>query len=436
MASVVVTWTLGVLGAGTAVAATTTVPAPPAPTTTLAPPPTLPGGAPDVAAAAFILVDVDTGQVLAAKSEHTPHLSASTAKTVTALTALRLVDSAAMMTGTLLSGSRPASRIGVLPGQKWSFTDLLWCMMLPSANDAAYVVAENTSGNLVDFAKAMNETAQKLGMRDSTFADPAGLDSDAVLKTANNDGRDYVSAWDLAIAGRAVLANPLLASMVSTANYSFTGGDGKAHSLLNHNKLVRPKSGIYYDGMIGVKTGYTKAANGTFIGAAERNGRRLMAVVMATPNIYATSEALLDWGFSLPSTDIGDAKLPAVVRFEPGQAQPAAVAGIGNLADLPVRATPTTIDPPDATPTTAALDTPDTVEDPAGAEATVPPTEAVQAAAGPVAAAPPSKDDSDSDAPPVVIGAAIAAGLGVLLIGARRRMLDGGGRPRPIRDDD
>src|SRR3954449_4043166 len=162
MASLVVASSGGVFGAGSAAAVTTTVPAPPAPTTTLAPPPTIPGGAPDVAAEGFVLVDADTGQVLAAKSEHTPHLSASTAKTVTALTALRLVNSGAMMTGTLLSGSRPASRIGVLPGQKWAFTDLLWCMMLPSANDAAYMVAENTSGNLVDFAKAMNETAQKL----------------------------------------------------------------------------------------------------------------------------------------------------------------------------------------------------------------------------------------------------------------------------------
>src|SRR4051794_13805897 len=108
MASVIVTWSVGVVGAGSVAAATTAVPAPPAATTTIAPPPTLPGGAPDVGAAAFILVDADTGRVLAAKSEHTPHLSASTAKTVTALTALRLIDPGAMMTATLLSGSRPA----------------------------------------------------------------------------------------------------------------------------------------------------------------------------------------------------------------------------------------------------------------------------------------------------------------------------------------
>jgi hypothetical protein len=107
------------------------------------------------------------------------------------------------------------------------------------------------------------------------------------------------------------------------------------------------------------------------------------------------------------------------------------VAGIGDLTRLPARATPTT-GPADAAPGTV-VNTPDTVEDQAGAEATVPGTDAIQAARGPVAAKS-SNSDSDSDAPPAVIGLAVLAGLAVLTIGARRRLLSGAGRPRPIRD--
>ncbi|MCU1345699.1 MAG: D-alanyl-D-alanine carboxypeptidase [Acidimicrobiia bacterium] len=402
----------------------TTLAAPP--TTAPAPPATLANGAPDVAAASFILVDADSGTVLAAKDEHTPRLSASTGKTITALTALRLVNPNATMVATMLAASRPASKIGVLPGQQWTFTNLLYCMMLPSANDAAYVVAENTTGNLVDFAKEMNNTAQQLGMRDSTFADPAGLDTDTALNTAANDGRDYVSAYDLAIAGRAVLANPVLAPIVAAPSYAFTGPDGKPHTVLNHNKLARPKSGIYYDGIIGLKTGYTKAANGTFVAAAERNGRRLMAVVMATSDIYSTSRALLDWGFGLATTDAGNAKLPKPVTF-PASTHPPAPVGhtvaesIGALTELPARSP---ITGPTAAPanTPGGVQTPDTVESEAGAEATVPPTVVIQAAS-PAAKTKAPSGHSDSDTPPIVIGVATIAALAVLTVGARRRLL-------------
>jgi MYXO-CTERM domain-containing protein len=320
------------------------------------------------------------------------------------------------MTATLLSGSRPAMRLGVLPGQKWAFTDLLWGMMLPSANDAAYAVAENTSGTLVEFAKAMNETARQLGMRESTFTDPSGLDSDTAMHDATHDGQNHVTAWDMAIAGRAVLANPLLASMASTVTHKFIGGDGKTYTLLNHNKLVRPASGLYYDGILGVKTGYTKAADGTFIGAAERNGRRLLVVVLQTADIYATSRALLDWGFSLPSTNRGKTKLPNVVQFPPGTRAPLKPSGIGQLADLP---TPPPSTGPAVTTTTIAAQTPDTVEDPTGAEATVGSTAVV---AAPVSRRTTSPDGSDSDTPAVVIGAAGMALLGVLTFAARRRL--------------
>lgn len=305
-------------GAGSADETTTTVP------------PTLPDGSPDVQARSWILVDAATGQVLAGANLHAPQLPASTVKTITALTALRILGPAGLVAVSDNAAARPPMRIGMVTGQVWPMVDALHCLMLVSANDVAYALAETSAGSLEGFALEMAETARRLGMVDSTFADPAGFDhpDDTVI------GPNAMSAWDLAIAGRAVLADPVLAPMVITQRYDFTGPDGLPHELTNHNKLLARDPTA-----IGVKTGYTKAASGTYVAAAERGGRRLLGVVMGTAaDIYTPMNRLFDYGFSIPPT--------------PGVGRPEVLPGVVDPAVLPTTTVPTTLAPTTVAPTT------------------------------------------------------------------------------------
>ncbi len=307
---------------------------PPSDATTTTVPPTMPDGSPDLQSRSWVVIDAATGAVLTGYDIHTPQLTASTVKTVTALTALRLLGPDALISVSDAAATRPARKINMLPGQQWAMRDTLWCLMLVSANDAAYALAETAGGSLEGFAAEMAETGRRLGLRESTFADPAGFDHE--LDTLI--GPSLMSAWDLAIVGRAVLDDPVLAPMVATPDYAFNGPDGAAHTLTNHNKLLE-----WYPGVVGVKTGFTNAAQGAFVAAAERDGRRLIAVVMGAPaGIYEPMVRLLDYGFTLAPSARAEVLPPPVDPALP----PATTAA-------PTTA-PATVAPAIALPTTAA----------------------------------------------------------------------------------
>ena len=147
-------------------------------------------------------------------------------------------------------------------------------MMMVSANDAAYAVAETVGGSIPGFAADLNATAKRYGMRDSTCGDPAGL-----TDSTSYQGGPKVSAYDMAIAARNALTVPAIARWADTRTYDFTDPSGMHHELTNHDKFL-PDNGFGYEGANGFKTGYTEIADHTLVATAKRNGRQCIAVIL------------------------------------------------------------------------------------------------------------------------------------------------------------
>jgi D-alanyl-D-alanine carboxypeptidase (penicillin-binding protein 5/6) len=284
---VAITLCLTALGAGTSRATA-------APTaTTAAPIPPL----------AWIVADAGSGEVLDSHADHTPLPPASTTKIMTALTAVERLPPDTPITVSALAASQPASKISMHEGERWKLSDALASLMVVSANDAAYAIAESTSGSVADFAKAETETGRQLGLRDSTFADPAGLDDGNAFR-----GGPLMSAYDIAITTRNALRVPVIANLAASAHVSFTGPDGMHHELTNHNRLVTDN---LYAGITGFKTGFTNKAQRTLVATATRSGRTLIVVVLGTYDAYGWATRLLDVGFSLAPGHGTGVRLPA-----------------------------------------------------------------------------------------------------------------------------
>ncbi|HEX9530043.1 MAG TPA: hypothetical protein VF954_02825 [Acidimicrobiales bacterium] len=288
-------------------------PEPIGPTTTAAP----------VPPKAWILVDADTGKVIDGTDVHTPMRPASLTKILTALAVVESVPPDATIPVSARAEGMPAAKINMKAGQVWSFDDAFHSMLLSSANDAAVALAERADGNLDAFSQHLRQVAAEIGLQDNpTLNDPAGLD-DAEFSFG---GGNLLSARDLAIATRSALASAEVASAVSDPVYSFVGPDGAHHKLGNHNKLLK-----LYPGAIGVKTGYTRQAGNTYIGAARRDGRTMIVVLLGASDVYATTSAYLDKGFATP------------VSAEPSTDQ---LPGLHTVAFHGQDAGPRTADPP------------------------------------------------------------------------------------------
>lgn len=226
-------------------------------------------------------MDADTGAVLYEKNADQRALIASTTKIMTAMVVLeqaagRLeepVEIPAEAAG--IEGSSMYLRAG----ETVTVEDLLYGMMLSSGNDAAAALALHTAGSIEAFAAMMNEKARALGLRDTHFANPNGLDSQ----------ENYATARELARITQAALRTPGFREIVSTRSHQ--AGE---RLLVNHNKLL-----WQYDGAIGVKTGFTKKAGRILVGAAQRNGRTLISVTISDPDDWRDHRAMLDYGFGL-----------------------------------------------------------------------------------------------------------------------------------------
>jgi serine-type D-Ala-D-Ala carboxypeptidase (penicillin-binding protein 5/6) len=176
------------------------------------------------------------------------------------------------------------SELGLKPGERISIEQLLYALMLQSSNDAAVALAEGVSGTAQRFIDAMNRKARALGLRHTKFFSPSGLDD-----------RGHSTARELATITRAAYLDPLFASIVEAKFHTIPAPSGPPRRVQNRNALL-----WLYRGAIGVKTGYTSAAGFCLVAAAERGGRRLLAVVLGDPSGDATfddSAALLDFGF-------------------------------------------------------------------------------------------------------------------------------------------
>ena len=163
-------------------------------------------------------------------------------------------------------------------GEELTLETLLYGLLLCSGNDAAVAVAEHVAGSVGRFVERMNETALALGMEDTSFANPNGLD----------DENHYSTARDMALLACAAMRNETLVRIASTRTVSIGG-----RTMTNHNKLLS-----LMDGCVGLKTGYTRAAGRTLVSCAERNGQRLVAVTLQDGNDWADHQSLYEYGFA------------------------------------------------------------------------------------------------------------------------------------------
>ena len=234
---------------------------------------------PEISAASAVLMDADSGRVLYGRREEEPRLIASTTKLMTALVALE-------------SGHSLDERVTIRPewtgiegsslylkaGEELRLETLLYGMLLRSGNDAAQTVAGYCAGSVEEFVCRMNETAKGLGMENTCFSNPSGL----------NDANHFSTARDMAILAAACLKQEELRQIVGTRSITL---EGKV--LTNHNKLL-----WQYEGCLGLKTGYTRDAGRTLVSAAERDGMTLICVTLDAPDDWQDHAALFDYGFS------------------------------------------------------------------------------------------------------------------------------------------
>ena len=208
---------------------------------------------------------------------------------LTAVTVLPLLDPATVYKAQWADANAEGSRVGIVPGATYTVHQLFQGMFLVSGNDAAAALA-NAAGGQGQTVARMNTVAKGLGALDTTARNPSGLDTPG----------QYTSAYDLALFARAGLARQDFRDYVTTVKAPFPGKmpkKGKARKsfqIYTQDRLL-----LNYRGAIGVKTGWTTKARGTFVGAATRNGHTLVATVMHTKfSSWEESRALLDWGFA------------------------------------------------------------------------------------------------------------------------------------------
>lgn len=223
-------------------------------------------------------------RVLYGKNEEKRHAMASTTKIMTALVALRHLPLDTVVTIPAEATGVEGSSVYLKPGETYTLEALLYALLLQSANDAAEAIAYAVAGGIEQFAALMNDTALELGLSNTHFENPHGLDGEA----------HYTTARELAVIAAEALENEDFAKIVSTRRYIFTATNGEnQRTLINHNKML-----VLYDGAVGVKTGYTKSCGRCLVTAARRDGLLLVSVTLDAPGDWADHTALLDYGFS------------------------------------------------------------------------------------------------------------------------------------------
>lgn len=246
---------------------------------------------PQIVGPTAVLMDFTTGQVLYDKNMHQRMYPASTTKILTAIIAIEKGKLNDVVTVNDDVKNIDGNSIYLVPGEKLTLEQLLYAMLLESANDAAIAVADHIGGNVQAFADMMNKKAKEIGANDSHFVNPNGL--------PNNN--HYSTPYDMALIARYAMGNATLRKIVSTIHYQIppTNKFGKPRDLWISNRLIKPTS-FHYDGADGIKTGYTVAANQVFVGSATRNGHRLISVIMGDvgTNIWSDTIKLLNYGFN------------------------------------------------------------------------------------------------------------------------------------------
>ena len=255
---------------------------------------------PAIGAQAAILMDANTGSILYAKNIHEQLYPASITKLLTTYIAMNECELDEMVT---FSENAVYSikwwedaNMGVYPGSCLTMEEVLYGILVGSANEAAYAVAEHISGNLENFAILMNKTAKELGCKNSNFVTPNGI----------HDKNHYTTAYDIALIAKAFFANDTLAKMSSTTRFDVpvTENQTREGIILNAKSLLLPGKTYAYEPLIGTKTGYTDYARQTLVSCAEKNGMKLICVILKeeAPAQYTDTIELFNYGFENFST--------------------------------------------------------------------------------------------------------------------------------------
>ena len=242
---------------------------------------------------AVVLMDSNSGDILFSKQPHEHLPPASTTKVLTALIALEKLSLDARIPVSAKAANVAPSRVGFQFGDIIQAQDLLYGLLLKSGNDAAETLAEAIGGSVEGFAQLMNAKAAQLGANDSHFVNPHGL----------HDKEHYTSAYDLALIFRQAMTQPLFAEIVRTHNAELRvaaqndpAGGWRIVPIHNTNRLLTG-----YEGALGGKTGFTRAAKNCFVGEASRRGVSLIVAVLGSAGkvaLWRDVKMLLDYGFS------------------------------------------------------------------------------------------------------------------------------------------
>ena len=244
-----------------------------------------------ISAKAAVVINGDTGEILFSRNANERLPMASTTKIMTALLLCENADLDKTIVTTKEMITVEGSSMGLQVGDTVSYHDLLYGMMLASGNDAANTTAIALSGSISEFVKLMNNKALELGLKDTHFETPSGL-----------DGKEhYTTAYELALITKYALQNEDFAKAASSKSETLCYGNPPyKRTLTNHNKLLKA-----YDDVIGVKTGFTKKSGRCLVSASKKDGKFVIAVTLNDPNDWADHRALLDLGLAtLQTVDI------------------------------------------------------------------------------------------------------------------------------------
>ena len=244
----------------------------------------LPAFASDVSAESAILIEADSGNVIFEKNAHKRLPMASTTKIMTAVVALENCDCDKSVKIPPAACGVEGSSVYLTEGEKLTVTELLYAMLLESANDAATAIAIETAGSVEAFSDLMNAKAAELGLTDTHFTNPHGL----------YDENHYTTAADLAKITSYALANETFRTIVSTYKHTIPlHGDEGVRVLINHNRLLKMSPDV-----IGVKTGFTKKSGRCLVSAAEKDGVRIVAVTLNAPNDWNDHLSMIEEGLA------------------------------------------------------------------------------------------------------------------------------------------
>lgn len=255
----------------------------------------------NLTAESAILIDMDTGQILYEKN---PHLKLHPASTTKIMTGILAIENGNLNDVVTVDEETPyvikGSHIALEPSEKLTLKDLLYALLIESANDSALVIAKHIAGTAEEFAKMMNDKAKELGALNTNFINPHGLTNENHLTTA----------YDLSLIARYAMKNETFREIVSNYTYTIPPTNKKDESryLKSHNELLYSSKKIAvdgklvpikYEGATGIKTGYTTEAGNCLVASAERNNKRLIAVVLkSTGNeMFSDIHKLFNYGF-------------------------------------------------------------------------------------------------------------------------------------------